>query len=575
MTPEKIDHALRVSVDAFAQEGKAGLKAHFKELGLTGGTSPSKPVSAAVFLHCAIDADLRDLADHGVQVNQTEGEIRTAFLPLRAVEQVSDDPRIASLTMSRYRRPSMDIAPGAVNVPAFKQRGNLSGKGVVFGVVDSGLDPTHAAFQGRIHSIWDQTMHGKGVKEGGYGMELMNAQILASRDFVGHGTHVTGIAAGQDPTYGGIAPDAVIVAVKTDFSDAHIADGVRYIFRIARALNLPAVVNLSLGGHSDAHDGTDALSKSLDQLAGPGRIICCAAGNEGTDNIHAQTTLAPGETQTIAFEVPKDASFVELNGWYPHPGTVSVCLVGPSGLATPPRLFTPGASNYVRETIPKHVVSVTTPGRDPANGDFNPRITVTGQAGAEVQPGTWKLKITNTGSQPTRFDVWVLSDEETPVGFTGPIVDDSMKVGSPGASASAITVAAYTTKTKWEDMARNTTESGETVNMLCDFTSPGPLRNGALKPDITAPGSMIFSALSSFSNQNERLIIDATHVGMQGTSMATPFISGVIACLLQRDSKLDPVQVKDLLRKHSMIPGRNAGAFDPAWGYGLINAKEL
>jgi hypothetical protein len=59
-------------------------------------------------------------------------------------------------------------------------------------------------------------------------------------------------------------PEANFVMVKTDFMDAHIADAIRYIFCIASELNRPAVVNLSLGGHADAHDGTDSLSQIID-----------------------------------------------------------------------------------------------------------------------------------------------------------------------------------------------------------------------------------------------------------------------------------------------------------------------
>ena len=49
-----------------------------------------------------------------------------------------------------------------------------------------------------------------------------------------------------------------------------------------------AVRDYSCGRRSyDAHDGTDELSAIIDQESGPGRIIVCAAGNEGDENIHA------------------------------------------------------------------------------------------------------------------------------------------------------------------------------------------------------------------------------------------------------------------------------------------------
>src|SRR5262249_25371689 len=147
--------------------------------------------------------------------------------------------------------------------------------------------------------------------------------------------HVAGIAAGSDPTFGGVAPEADLIMVKTDFMDAHIADGIRYIFRVAGELGRPAVVNLSLGGHSDAHDGTDSLSQIIDSESGPGRIVCCAAGNEGNDNIHAQTTVAAGGTSTARFFVPNGAVGVALlNGWYTGSATLEVAVRSPGGFVT-------------------------------------------------------------------------------------------------------------------------------------------------------------------------------------------------------------------------------------------------
>jgi hypothetical protein len=57
--------------------------------------------------------------------------------------------------------------------------------------------------------------------------------------------------------------------------------------------------------------------------------------------------------------------------------------------------------------------------------------------------------------------------------------------------------------------------------------------------------------------------------------MASPFVSGIVALLLERDRTLDPARVKRLLKRHSAIPRSTAGRFHPKWGFGLINAKDL
>ena len=158
---------------------------------------------------------------------------------------------------------------------------------------------------------------------------------------------------------------------------------------------------------------------------------------------------------------------------------------------------------------------------------------------------------------------------------TGTSVKDSMKIGSPGAAAGAVTVASYTTKVQWTDINGNERSVGLDLNDISDFSSEGPLRKGAKKPDVAAPGAMIASCLSSNSSPNPADMITQQFRMMAGTSMATPFIAGLIALLLERDAKLDPSGMKQLLLAHSMVPGKPGGTFDPKWGYGLIDANGL
>jgi subtilisin family serine protease len=86
---------------------------------------------------------------------------------------------------------------------------------------------------------------------------------------------------------------------------------------------------------------------------------------------------------------------------------------------------------------------------------------------------------------------------------------------------------------------------------------------------------MIVSTLSADASFDRSSMINSKFVVQAGTSMATPFVSGLVALLLQRDPTLDPVAVKGLLRQNSAIPGKPAGTFDEKWGYGVINALNL
>lgn len=578
MQPEKISPGLLVALQDYQSEGRQVLTAHKRSLGIVSSETSIKPPRSVVFIYCDEQADLDRLAQYGVQVNQSTGRVRTAFLPLESLDPLSEEPTIHRIKPSRYLRPLMDVAPGKVNLPQFQQASGLTGQGVIIGIVDSGIDPNHPAFQGRILQIWDQTLPGSGVTEGGYGIELAGAQLTTSRDEIGHGTHVAGIAGGADATYGGVAPEAEFIIVKSDFQDAHIADGIRYIFRVAGQLGRPAVVNLSLGGHADGHDGSDSLSQIIDTESGPGRIVCCAAGNEGNDNIHGQATVPAGQTASMRFRIPSTGvGIAVLNGWYSGNSTFEVSVQMPNGRVTPfQKVITNG--NSVREySLPNAKILVATPGPDPANGDYNFFVQIrNSNPRGSVPGGVWQLRVRNTSQAQGRVDVWTLDDQPAPeVVFSGTSAQDTMKVGSPGAAKSAITVASYTTKVQWTDIDGNNQGVGLKLDDISDFSSEGPLRDGTEKPELAAPGAMIVSALSADASEARSDMVNAKFVVKAGTSMATPFIAGLVALLLQRDPTIEPDVLKELLQENSSIPGKEPGTFDNKWGYGVINAANL
>ena len=173
----------------------------------------------------------------------------------------------------------LDVSVPLIGAPVVWQAG-ITGKGIKVGIVDTGIDPDHPDFAGRIVQMKDFTGQGP-------------------NDNHGHGSHVAGIVGGTGSAsggkYRGVAPECLYYTAKVLRGDgsgntSDVMAGVEWAVQQG-----VQVVNLSLGSDG-ACDGTDALSVTCDAAMGKGVVVCVAAGNAGPD---ASTVGSPGCAKTV------------------------------------------------------------------------------------------------------------------------------------------------------------------------------------------------------------------------------------------------------------------------------------
>ncbi|MCG8474768.1 MAG: S8 family serine peptidase [Cytophagales bacterium] len=245
------------------------------------------------------------LAQHQIEVLSEVGAFRSVRFPAHRLREILQSDWVRYLDVDFPIKPKLDRVREAVRVTQVHEGTGLSrsykGEGVVVGVVDFGFDLTHPAFQDqegnlRIKRVWDQSST-SGMPPVGYeyGEELSNAEQILGKRYTSavttHGTHVAGIAAGSGrglSEYEGVAPMADLVLVQLHGGISSVAEAVSYIFSYAESVQKPAVVNLSLGTHIGPHDGMSMLDQVFDDLAGMGKIIIGAVGNEGDVPLHLQ-----------------------------------------------------------------------------------------------------------------------------------------------------------------------------------------------------------------------------------------------------------------------------------------------
>ena len=444
-------------------------------------------------------------------------------------------PRKASL--------SLDEARTETNVVLVQNGESLSspytGKNVVMGFVDSGFDVTHPAFRSsdnetlRIARFWNQ-IDNKLLSD----KENILAEGTDNEEQT-HGTHVAGIAGGgyfgtiatsesttldKNPYYG-VAYDADLVMVGSTLEDTDILNGIKYVFNNAET---PVLTFFKPSGYAvntfEVWGESDGFTVTVSLTDSQGETVWSCTSN-GTDQ---------------SFSVPADFNYSEGGE-----------------IAYYTELW-----NNTRRMYRVALNNLNLKG-------YDIQIGVTGET---QHIDLWTDK--NSGQ-------FTDNGKSTHVNF-----DADRTLGELGGTGKrTISVGNYTTRNVWTNF------SGKKQSMLIDYplnkinytSSRGPASDGRVKPDVTAPGGMIFSSVSSYSDyykeSSANTVARATINGksyywgqMTGTSQASPFVAGVIATWLEANPELSPEDIQLILKKTARQDSHTGACPNSIYGYGKIDA---
>lgn len=572
--------------------------------------APISPLSTRVVPHeprrvrvmVRYTGEVQDVAALGIHIRSVAGDVLTGEVAIDQLSVLESAPNVRYVEAPRALVPDLDWSAAQVGATLVHTQALLgsrpyTGRGVIVGIIDNGIDFTHPDFRNpdgssRILYLWDQSLMPIGSEhsppEFGYGVEYTKDQIdavLAGRvarshvrhqDNAGHGTHVAGIAAGNGQgtgdgrpagTYVGMAPEADIIFVHNVLGGATLADSVQtleamdYIFRRAVALGRPAVINLSQGMNGGSHDGTSLLSQGINNLLReqPGRAVVKSAGNEYQWDCHAAGLVPVGNTIEVEFRMPagnRQPDFIEL--WYPAADRLTIALRLPDGSQTP--WHEAGGPPTVHMSTNGNRSFILSELHNPNNGDNRLFVQIESGLADTIQSGAWKLLLRGLQIANGRFDAWIertRRDAPEQPRFTGRYVDRNRTISSPGNAHEVITVTAY-------DRNGN----------IADFASRGPTRDGRLKPDLGAPGVDIVSTLATgLEDQAARwnlLAPDGVHWAMSGTSTAAPHVAGLIALLFEYNPRYSAQKLKALLTAIARQDGYTNQVPNEVWGHGKV-----
>ena len=449
---------------------------------------------------------------------------------------------------------------------------DLTGRGVLVGIVDSGIDLTNPDFRNedgttRIAALWDQADREYTSEEIN---EFLNAEGMVqpplSADSSGHGTAVAGIAAGngrgsEGRRYRGAAPESELVIVKMKSPQpggfprtTELMTGVDYLIRKAQEMRMPVSVNISFGNTYGPHDGSSLVEQYLNDVSAIWKnVICIGTGNEGTAAGHAAGIVSDEEETVQELAVQEREQPFGLQIWKSYTDEIDISIISPAGEPAGPFREKTGAQRYLTGSTELLVYY-----GEPKPYSVRQEIFIAFIPMRDyVDSGVWQIVLTPRRIVAGTYQMWLPAQAALNVG-TAFLTPDSMSTLTvPSTAAHAVTVAAY---------------DGRTFS-YADFSGRGPSAvyesAGVPKPDVAAPGVDVNAPVPG-----------GGYRAFTGTSFAVPFAAGAAALLMEwgivrgNDPYLYGEKVKAYLRRGArQLPGYRKWP-NAQLGYGALCVRD-
>lgn len=589
------------------------------------------PKTVGAYIILDDEAAISSLEDLGVRLHHNHGRYYTASIPVNmlaaagevsGVKYISTGNHVSLLNDYNRRVSGADVVhsnDGDILPRPF------TGKGVVVGMIDIGIEYDHPAYRDqdgntRIKAVWNQrSYYGSAPEEYGYGVEYTTPEAIREATFDTsseyHGGHTTGTAAGGDrskllagsrtlsPCYG-VAPDADIVFVSLDQENSTaIPDAIKYIFDYADEVNKPCVINMSLGEHIGPHNGTSLLDQTIDAMVGPGRIIVGACGNEGAVRLHASEMFTAAD-KTLKSMLTKsetsnhDMHYLDIWSSDATDFKVKICVV--NSLKGNIVASTPEADTSVDGDIVIHSFELDECGATATVMISAERSPINGQTHVEVRSSVNEINtgrvmgVVVEGEEGQTIHMWNYGlNEFSSNGKSGWTDGDTeFTVGEIGGTAKRIiAVGAYDARPRVDfsngQYALPSENQDYEEGHHSYFSSYGPTADGRTVPHILAGGNPVISAfnkyfLTSMGATTEQLLYNTNgyvkndgisyyYIYNTGTSMAAPFVAGTIALMLEANPELTPEQARDIIMSSAAQEDFMGTLPNNTYGAGAIN----